>query len=183
MKLMEEDEIVKRLIKRDETAIELVIDLYGGLIKSIIKKHLNGFECYIDECINDVLLSIWDNIKQFDHNKNSFKNWICAISKYKSIDYKRKHYKELVLESLDEKLSDKRFAKDADLIDDINSEIESMLNYLSPKDRKLFFEHYVMNEGITNLSKKMNTKSSVLYNRLSRGRKKIKDNFLRSELS
>jgi len=35
------------------------------------------------------LLAIWDNIDSFDEDKNSFKNWVAAISKYKSIDYQR----------------------------------------------------------------------------------------------
>ncbi|MBO3444474.1 RNA polymerase subunit sigma-70, partial [Clostridium sp. CCUG 7971] len=41
----------------------------------------------------------WGNIKSFDKNKNNFKNWICAISKYKAIDYKRKYLSKI--ETLD----------------------------------------------------------------------------------
>ena len=39
---------------------------------------------------NDILFSIWQNIDRFDANKNTLKNWIGAVSKYRAINYKRK---------------------------------------------------------------------------------------------
>lgn len=46
---------------------------------------------YEEECISDVLFSIWENIEAFNYRESSFKNWICAIAKYKAIDYKSKY--------------------------------------------------------------------------------------------
>ncbi|MGF7186815.1 DNA-directed RNA polymerase specialized sigma24 family protein [Desulfitispora alkaliphila] len=70
-----------------------VIDNYGGLIKSIVGKHLYNLQHLHEECLDDVLLAVWDNIDSFYPEKNSFKNWVAAIAKYKSIDYKRKYLK------------------------------------------------------------------------------------------
>lgn len=51
--------------------------------------------------MNDVLLAIWDHIDSFQPEKNSFKNWIAAIEKYKAIDYLRKYQKEQMEVSLE----------------------------------------------------------------------------------
>ena len=54
-----------------------------------------------DECINDVLLAIWNNINSFDEERSTFKNWIMGIARFKSIDYKRKYLKHLEYENID----------------------------------------------------------------------------------
>ena len=76
-----------------------VIDEYGGLIKAVIRKNMSCLKEYQEECMNDVLLSIWENIASYHPEKNSFKNWIAAIAKYKSIDYiliSRKNYTHVI---------------------------------------------------------------------------------------
>lgn len=47
MKITEEN-VIKQLRKRNEKALYFVIDQYGGLIKSIIRKHLSSLEDVID---------------------------------------------------------------------------------------------------------------------------------------
>lgn len=83
---MEDKIIIKYLKKRKEKGIDMLLQSYGGLITSIVRKQLHDLENYHDECIDDILLAIWDNISTFD-NKGSFKSWIGSICKYKTIDY------------------------------------------------------------------------------------------------
>ena len=71
--------------------MDMLIDNYGGIIASVVRKHLGTLINYEEECINDVLLSIWESINGYDKDKNTFKNWICAIAKYKSINYRKKY--------------------------------------------------------------------------------------------
>ena len=61
--------------------------------KSIIQKYLASFEDVQEECMDDVLLAIWNHIEKYDEEKNILKNWIVAITKYKYIDYARKYTK------------------------------------------------------------------------------------------
>ncbi|MPN53507.1 hypothetical protein SDC9_201171 [bioreactor metagenome] len=119
-----------------------------------------------------MFLSIWNNIKSFDKDKNSFKNWICAISKYKAIDYKRKYlYKlETVDISKDICYIDKELIKS-----EIDEEIKEILSHLNERDKELFVKHYLEGEELEEIAIKNNTKVSNLYNRLSRGRKKIRE--------
>ncbi|UOB97484.1 RNA polymerase factor sigma-70 [Bacillus wiedmannii] len=91
-----------QLRKRNEKALYFIIDQYGGLIKSIIQKHLASFQDVQEECMDDVLLAIWNHIEKYDEEKNTLKNWIAAITKYKSIDYARKYAKTVNEKGLDQ---------------------------------------------------------------------------------
>ncbi len=77
--VINDDNFLEQLRKRDEDALYYVIDMYGGLIKSIVSKHLYNLQFIQEECIDDILLAIWDNIASFCPEKNSFKNWVGAI--------------------------------------------------------------------------------------------------------
>ena len=92
---MQDELIIKYIKKKKEKGMELLIDNYRGIITAIVRRHLGVLINYEEECVDDVLLSIWDNIKSFDNSKISFKNWICAISKYKAIDYKKKYLSKI----------------------------------------------------------------------------------------
>ncbi|MEK1831143.1 sigma factor [Priestia megaterium] len=78
---------------KKEKGLELLIDQYGGLITAIVRKHLGTLKSYEEECVNDVLLAVWHHIDRFDSEKNTFKNWVAAVAKYKAIDYQRKYIK------------------------------------------------------------------------------------------
>lgn len=73
MKITEKN-VVQELRKRSEKALYFVIDQYGGLIKSIVRKHLSFLENVQEECMDDILLAIWNHIEKFDEEKNTFKN-------------------------------------------------------------------------------------------------------------
>lgn len=85
-----EDNYIEQLCLQNEEALLYVIDVYGGLIKSVISKHLFAMPDKIDECLDDVLLNIWENISSFDESRSTFKNWAAAVAKYRAVDYLRK---------------------------------------------------------------------------------------------
>lgn len=181
MKITEENFILK-LKQKDERALEYVIDTYGWVIKSIVKKSMYNLESYQEECINDILLGVWNNIDRFDKNKCSFKNWLAAITKYKSIDYKRKYLKDLQNEDIDElniKVDDNSHS---DIIEnEISQEMEEMLSHLKAKDRELFLRLYVKEEDMGTISHHTGINKDVIYNRVSRGKHKIRSLFKSKE--
>lgn len=170
---MQDELMIKYIKKRKEKGMEMLIDDYRGLITSVIRKNLGVLVNYEEECVSDVLLLIWKNINSFDSDKNEFKNWICAISKYKAIDYKRKYLSKI--ETVD--ISKEIYYIDTELMrNEIKEEVDEMLIHLNEKDKELFINHYIEGEKLEIIAKKRNTNISNLYNRLSRGRKKIREN-------
>jgi RNA polymerase sigma-70 factor, ECF subfamily len=168
---------IKHLKMRNEKALDFVIDSYGGLIKSIVRKHLYRFENQYDECINDILFTIWQNIDAYDESKGSFSNWLAAISKYKCIDYKRKNLK-IIRTS---KVEDFYFKNDenADQIieNELHEDIENLISKLSQFDKEIFMKYYFEDKDIAEISNDMSIKPSAIYNRLSRGRNKLRNIF------
>ena len=73
MKITEKN-YIQQLQLHNEEALIYVIDMYGGLLKAVIRKHLFTMPHKQEECMNDVLLSIWEHAASFDDKKNSFKN-------------------------------------------------------------------------------------------------------------
>ena len=95
---MEDKIIIKYIKKKKEEGLRLLIEAYGDYINTIVKNNLKDLSYYQEECINDILLSIWNNIDSYDKDKNTLKNWIGVISKYKTIDYKRKYLPKMISE-------------------------------------------------------------------------------------
>ncbi len=173
-----EDNFVKELQKQNEKALEYIIDEYGGLIKAIVKKHMVYLQSEQEECINDILIGIWKNSMQFQPEKSSFKNWIAAIAKYKVIDYQRKYLKQIQCEQLENVIvAEEEIGITKVIEQEISQQTTELLNCLKSVDRHLFLELYVEDKDIKEVSEATGMKESLIYNRISRGKKKIKQLF------
>lgn len=177
-----ETNFVTQLYKKNEKALLYVIDQYGGLLHSIVQKHLYSFPDMQEECLNDILMAIWENISSFDVSKNTFKNWAAAIARYKSMDYLRKYLKDLQNTSWEE--LDVFVASTDDSIEQITNrelseELEVMLSCLSPSDRELFLKLFYEERGIDEISQETGQKREIIYNRVSRGKKRIREHYSR----
>jgi len=168
-------EIYSLIKKRNEKGMELLINEYAPLIKSIVKRHLYNLPQYHEECINDVYLGIWNNIASFDKEKNILKNWIAAITKYRAIDYKRKYLKTLEHIDITELELESDFTIEKELLkNELEYETEEILKCLSVFDKQLFIKLFVKEESVREVSEEFNIKPSLLYNRISRGKRKLK---------
>ncbi|MFL8800785.1 sigma-70 family RNA polymerase sigma factor [Clostridioides difficile] len=169
---MEDKLIIKNIKKKKEKGMEMLIDEYGNFIASIVRRTLANARIYEEECIDDVLLSIWNNIEKFDSEKNSFKNWIGSISKYRAINYRKKYTNNnMHLELEDKEISyiDKKLYKK-----EIEEEINDLISTLSAKDAELFRKYYLEEMSLKDIAMQNETTVENLHNRLSRGRKKMK---------
>lgn len=172
--MMDEREMARRVAMRDEEAFGELLRLYGPLIKSIVGYHLKMLPMWKEDCVNDVYFSIWKNIDRFDAQKSSLKNWIGAAAKYRAIDYKRKYIAKAE-EYTDFGCEDAAFLKR-----ELKEEIKELLANLSEEDREIFIRRYLMDEDVADISRATGKKCEVIYNRLSRGRKKLRDIYGRS---
>lgn len=175
-----QNNFIRGLIKREQDALDYVIDTYGWLIKSIVRKHLYSLKTLEEECVNDILLAVWYDIESFNEAKGNFQNWLAAVAKYKCIDYKRKYLKYLEYQNIDDiNLVGEEYAEKAIIEKELSEEMEDLISNLKPEDKKVFLKYYVDQEDISVISKEMGIKTSVIYNKLSRGRTKLKSLFLK----
>lgn len=179
MKITEENFILE-LKKKNEEALEYVIDNYGWIVKTIVRKHLFKLNSYEDDCINDIFLGIWNNISSFNKGKNTFENWIAAISKYKAIDYKRKYFKDLKNKNIESEIIISNYEKEflSNITkNELDENVESLLNCLNKKDKNIFLSLYVEENNLDYISKITGMKKENIYNRISRGKKKLRSLF------
>ncbi len=169
-----EENFIEQMKKRNEKALEYLIDNYAWVLKTVLKKHLFKLMDRYDECMNDCLLAIWENVHYYNPEKASFKNWIGGIAKYKSIDYIRKYIGDLENKNIEDvTISMDDNSLKSILEKEVKEEIKDLLRCLSAEDQIIFKKRYFLEEDISEISKDTGLKKSVLYNRISRGKKKI----------
>ena len=171
-----EENFISLLRNKKEKALDYVIDNYGGLIKYIVKKELYNLENVQGECINDILLAIWSNSDKYDETRSTFKNWIIGICKFKSMDFKRKYLKDICNEDIDNvEVSIPDNVHLQVVRNEIDNDVEALLQCLNHEDRQIFIKLYVEEKELDDVSNEVGLKKSVIYNRLSRGKKKIRE--------
>lgn len=172
---MKDKLIIKYIKKKNQKGMEILIDQYNGLITSVIRYHLGSLINYEEECVSDTLLAIWDNIEGFDQDKNTFKNWICAIAKYKAIDYKRKYLNKIEISDLDEQ----NYYIDKNLLKiEIQEELNETLKFLSEEDKEIFRRYYLNDESVIDIANDKKLAISSVHSKLSRGKEKIRKSLL-----
>lgn len=174
-----EKNYIQQLRRHNEQALAYVIDAYGGLLMSVIRKHLFCLPERQEECFDDVLMKIWQNISSFDEEKSTFRNWAAAVAKYQAIDYLRSYQQELQTVDIEETVIVQEDRVLAGMIEkEVSMEVEKMLACLKPQDRDLFYKLYVEEKSIRQVSRETGMKQEVIYNRLSRGKKKLRKRIL-----
>lgn len=157
----------------------MLIDEYGDLVVGIVRKYLGSLKTYEDECVDDVLMSIWNNISSFDEGKGSFKNWVGVIAKYKAINYKRKYINELNYKSIEE---DDVLLKEKDfLLIELQDEIDCLLSSLDEQDKKIFIRYYLEDFSLEEIAYETNLTKANIYSRMSRGRKRLRKLYLKNK--
>lgn len=177
---IKENNFVYQLQIKNEKALAYIISEYGGLVMSVIRKHLFLMEDMEEECFDDVFLSVWEHSSSFDEEITSFKNWIAGIARYKAIDYLRKYrtrLDDIGLDGITVSNEDQELLK---LIDrEISEEMDQMLSCLNDTDKQLFMKLYVEEKEIDVVCEETGMNKNVIYKRLSRGKQKIRSQFSR----
>jgi len=167
---------IKRLQSGKEDALEYIVDNYLALIKGIAYKVLSPFknEGMVDECVNDIFLSIWHHAKDFDGDSAKFKSWICSIAKFKAIDYYRKAAKnnEVLSDYLEPTPSN---SVEKDLLQNENrSELMQLISQLEPIDQQIFIRKFFLGEHSEDIARTLGKTKASIDNRIYRCKKKLK---------
>lgn len=181
MKITEQN-FVRQMELGNEKALEYSMLHYGGLVKSVVSRYLGTLKQYEDECINDVFFAVWNHISSFCPEKNSFANWIAGVARIKALDCKRKYASRLLESSWEETervMGFEPLEEAAQIQEEFSEETQQMLSCLKPCDRELFLRLYVEEQSFDEVSADSGMSKPVIYNRLSRAKKKIRQRYPR----
>lgn len=148
---------VKRLKKRKEDALEFIVDKYLSLVKSAVYKVLSPIkrDGIIEECINDVFLSVWNNSNKFKGEEVEFKKWIYKIAKFKAIDYYRKEIKNLEVSLEDKYVSQNKSLEEEVIINEEINQLIKLINTFDPIDRNIFTMKFFLGMKSDDIAKKL----------------------------
>ena len=171
--MLQDKLMIKYIKKKNPKGMDILIENYSGIITSVVRRHLGVLNNYEEECVSDVLFSVWESIDGYEKEKNSFKNWVCAIAKYKSINYRKKYLAKI--ETID--MTNEIYYIDKELLkSEIEEDVNDILSCLKNEDKELFINYYIEGYKLEELAIKNRTTIANLHSRLSRGRKKIRKN-------
>ena len=177
MKINEENYLIE-LCKKNEKALEYIIDKYSAIVNGVVRKVLLPLENngLIEECISDIFFSVWNNIGKFSGENEKFKNWIAGISKYKAIDYYRKYSNEKYKTSDIDKhnLQDSQSIEEDIIIGIETRKVLDLINFLKEPDKSIFVMKFLFGYSSRKISEKLGIGEGTINTKVSRARKRLR---------
>lgn len=180
--MVNEENFIMHLKENNKDALQYIMNKFTPLIFAICKNVIGEYGTLedIEECVSDIFVFLWENNHKYSEEKGSFKTWIGVISKYKSIDFRRKLMKKSNFESPFEETT---FIVLKDVEDELlckeqNSKLMLLINNLKTLDKQLFIKRYFFNQTIDDIAKEFNLTRQAVDNRLYRTRKVLKENLI-----
>lgn len=88
IKTIAEPELVARLKKKDQSALDYLYDHYSGALYGVVYRILKKEEI-AEEVLQDVFLKIWDKVESYDPAKGKLFTWMMNIARNQAIDKTR----------------------------------------------------------------------------------------------
>lgn len=173
---MKERLLLKKLQKKNEKALEEIIDLYGIYVSTIAKEILagKGTEQDVEEVVADVFISLWNTAERIDYKKySSLKAYIGMIARNKAKDRLRA-IKNWSLELYDDVLLVDNNAERILEQKEQQRLIQKLLMELKPTDQKIFLLYYYHYYKIEEIAEELKMNPQTVKTRLRRGRETLR---------
>ena len=182
-KMINKDNFIRGLRYKDLKALDYLVENYSDFGLKVSYSILNNRQLS-EECVNDVLLKIWDNIDSFKGDSENFSKWFVVITKRHAIDVLRKEKRHSCNLELKE---DRAYALHDNTFEQVNKKLEeevlkSSLEMLDKNSKEIIVRRYFKDESLAEISSSLEINKSAVSNRLSRVKKKLKHIFIGGNL-
>jgi len=172
VKKVQDEEIIERIKKKDYAGLEELLAVYGDSMLRTIHSVLSQPHEVSErqDVANEVFYEVWQKIAAYQPERSRLITWSLLISRSRAIDHKRKLNKR----SLEEKPVDEQELA----IEDSPLTKENFLGFiedLEALDQRIFLLYYFYQESPETIAEQTDLNISAIYNRLSRGRKRLKE--------
>lgn len=169
---MQDEEIIERIKKKDYAGLEELLAVYGDSMLRTIHSVLSQPHEVSEhqDVANEVFYEVWQKIAAYQPERSRLITWLLLISRSRAIDHKRKLNKR----SLEEKPVDEQELA----IEESPLTKETFLGFiedLEALDQRIFLLYYFYQESPETIAEQTDLNVSAIYNRLSRGRKRLKE--------
>ncbi len=170
---MDDKELKRKILAHERDAMQILLAVHGSTIKSVVYHYLGSLTDEREECIDDVLLNIWEHIGQFDPERSSLRSWIAAICRYRAIDRRRREYHRIQTISLDA-CTENGLQLPSPAADEFSAETDALLQTLPADDRALLIALYAEGESAEALAKERNLSKGGIYKRAERAKERLR---------
>ena len=173
---MKQDDLVKKLKKRDEKTFAAIIEANSRLLWTVASKYLaksSGCSAEdIEECVSDVFYELWMYPERYNPSKGSLKSYLCAIAKNKAISTFRKKTKQNLILLEDYQQVD--IASEDNMPEDTDYEtLYSAIKTLPEPTREILIRRYYHDEKPAEIAEKIGLPKKEIENRLHRGKQAL----------
>lgn len=185
-----DDKTLLNLIENDpNSGIEQLINQYGGIVYTVIKNRLDGFDCLtsdIEDCAADVFSNFFTEIYRYDPEKSSIKTYLCVMARNHAINVAKKRsflksisldHSQALLEIEDNVMIDSKL-----LEDELRKEVIKAVENLGEPDSSIIFRKFYYGESSKEIAKALGISVSNVDTRTHRSLNKLRKMFGGNEL-
>lgn len=172
----EERELLWGIRRKNPAAFERFMALYTKPIYYLAHCILRtASKEDLEECVSDVFLEVWQRIGEFDESRGSLKTFIFMHTKYRALSYLRKNTAEPPADIEELELPGNVDVEQLVIDRQTQEQLLQTIDTFGAVDKELFLRRYFYGEGIEALAQSLGLTRSAVDNRLSRGRKVLKE--------
>ncbi len=173
---MQEETMISGIQRRDEEAMNHVINKYAKLlwpIASAVLKNV-GSEQDVEECIADVFIDLWEHPDKYDPSRGSLKSWLCMITRCKAIDHYRFLSKHNTVPLESAMMVGRMGMQDALLQEETKRELVAAVHALADTEREILIRRYYYEQKPREIAKALDLSVKQVDNSLYRSKKKLR---------
>lgn len=171
---MEEQNIIKRLLERDETGLHDLLRYYGPLMRYIIAPIVTAPHDQ-EDCLSEAAMRVWDRVAQFDPSRGSWNAWLTAVVRNTARNHRRAGQPHRSTQDLDENTpSPQPTPEELLLRQERQAAVNRALARLSPDEQALFYRKYYYLQSTAQIAAELGTTERAVEGKLYRLKKRLR---------
>lgn len=178
MQLAEEKQLLQCILEDPQTGLAELLSRYGGLLNGLVRRVLPD-ERDAEECLSDILVQCWQQAQHLTTREIPLKAWLMVMARNKALD----HYRSLRRHKAEPLPEDFELLA-SELVEPYQSEAETIIaelvDALPPPDREIFLRRYYGLQSSREIARALGMEEHNVNVRLSRGRARLKRQFIQT---
>ena len=167
--MVRDEELLRQAAAGDEAALRTLMARHDGRIRYILRPLLQDAR-ELEECVQDVALTLWRNAASFDPAKARFTTWLTVICRNAALNRVRRQKAEA---PLDESIAVPS-AEDEVLRRERQQRLYRAVAQLQGLERQLFFRKYYYGQSTAQIAAELGLTERSVEGRLYRLRGKLR---------